>query len=122
MKLTGNLLLQLTEDALPSTVPVGFETTYTEYSMHNFAYTTAQTNIVVPQGSVTAPRIVLVFLREGAITLSWASDGAGGMLLTANTLTGTNDKPVIVLYRYAAPVSQLYLSCAAAKGSIWVFE
>jgi len=122
MKLTGNLLLQLLEGILPSTVPVGFETTYSESAMHNFVYTTTQTNIAVPQASVSAPRIVLVFLTEGSISLSWDVAGLAPTVLTANPLPGNNDKPVMVLFRYTAPASQLYLSCAAAKGSIWVFE
>lgn len=122
-KLTGNLLLQLLPGATPQTVPVGFETSYTEYAMFDVAYTSAQTNVPVGQGSVGAPRLVLVFLTEGTMSVGWDSAGVGAWPLAANSVPGSNDKPVLVMFRYTAPTSQLYMSCSAgAKGQIWVFE
>lgn len=122
-KLVGNLLLQLLPGATPQTVPVGFEMSYTEYAMQDFSYATSQTNLAVSQGSVGGPRLVLVFLTEGTMSIGWTADGDGATPLTANPVPGGNDKPVWIMYRYSAPTSQLYMSCSAgAKGQIWVFE
>ena len=123
IKLTGNLLVQLTEGSAPAPIPVGFEMSYTEKVIYDFSYLSAQTNVPVPAGSVTNPRFLLVFLYEGAISLSWDSGGAAPTELAANPTPPPNDRPLLMLFRYGAPASALYLSTAgAARGAIWIFE
>jgi hypothetical protein len=123
IKLTGNLLIQLAEGAAPSPVPVGFEMSYTEKVIFDFSYASAQTNVTVPQGSITNPRFVLVFLYAGSVSLSWDSAGAAPTVMSANPTPPPTDRPLMMLFRYNAPTSQLYLSSpAAARGAIWVFE
>jgi hypothetical protein len=123
LKLTGSLLIQLAEGAQPAPVPVGFNTTYTEKQLYGFTFTGAQSVIPVPAGTVTAPRCVIVFLYEGSISLSWANDGAGAEVLTANPSPPPNDVPVKIMFRYSAPTSALYISTTgAARGEIWLFE
>lgn len=123
IKLTGNLLVQLTEGSAPAPVPVGFEMSYTEKVIYDFSYLTAQTNVEVPSGSVTNPRFMLVFLYEGSVSLSWDSAGAAPTVITANPTPPPNDRPLLMMFRYSAPASQLYLSSpGAARGAIWLFE
>ena len=123
IKLTGNLLIQLAEGASPSPVPVGFEMSYTEKVIFDFSYLTAQTNLAVPQGSISNPRFVLVFLYQGSINLSWDAGGAAPTVISANPTPPPADRPLMMLFRYNAPASALYLtSFAAARGAIWIFE
>jgi hypothetical protein len=123
IKLTGNLLIQLAEGAVPAPVPVGFEMSYTEKVIYDFSYVSSQTNVAVPQGSIGNPRFVLVFLYSGSISLSWDAGGAAPTVITANPTPPPSDRPLMMLFRYNAPTSQLYLSSpAAARGAIWIFE
>lgn len=123
IKLTGNLLIQLAEGAQPAPVPVGFELTYTEKALFGFSYTTPIANELVPAGSITNPRFVLVFLYAGAISLAWNADGDGATELSANPIPPPTDRPVLMLFRYNAPESALYITVAeSARGEIWLFE
>ena len=123
IKLTGNLLVQLAEGAVPSPVPLGFEMSYTEKVISDFSYTTTQTNVAVPSGSVTNPRFVLVFLYEGSVSLSWDVGGAAPTVISANPTPPPTDRPVLMLFRYNAPASTLYMSSTGTvRGSIWLFE
>lgn len=123
IKLSGSLLVQLAEGAAPSPVPLGFEMAYTEKVISDFSYTTTQTNVAVPCGSITNPRLVLVFLYEGSVSLSWASDGTAPTVISANPTPPPADRPVLMLFRYNAPASQLYLSSTGTvRGAVWLFE
>lgn len=123
IKLTGNLLVQLAEGAQPSPVPVGFDMTYTEKVIYGFNYNGAVANQPVPAGSVTNPRFVLVFLYEGAISLAWNIAGDGATALAANPTPPPSDRPIMMLFRFNAPASALYITVAAsARGEIWLFE
>lgn len=123
IKLTGNFLVQLTEGSAPAPVPVGFEMSYTEKVIYDFNYLTSQSNLTVPAGSVTNPRFVLVFLYSGTISLSWDSAGAAPTVISANPTPPPTDRPLLMLFRYNAPASALYLSTTgAARGAIWLFE
>jgi len=118
----GTLLLQLTEEARPTPVPVKYQLTYTKKVMWDFSNTTTVTNLAVPQAGVVHPRFILVFIREGEIDLSWESDGDGATTVGANPQGG--DVPVMILFRQPPDAStQLYLSSTGvARGAIWLFE
>lgn len=123
IKLTGNLLVQLSEGAQPSPVPVGFELTYSEKVIYGFDHTAPVANQLVPAGSVTNPRFVLVFLYSGAISLAWNVAGDGATAMSANPTPPPTDRPIMMLFRYNAPASSLYLTVPAnARGEIWLFE
>lgn len=121
--LSGTLNIQLTDEARPTPIPLTFSTTYSEKAIHDFHYTGAVTNQAIPQGTVTAPRLILVWVREGSITLSWAADGAGGTAIQANPTPPPTESPLMVLTGYSPSARQLYITTSgAARGSIWLFE
>lgn len=121
--LDGNLLLQLTEESRPVPIPVKFNLTYNEKVMYDFAFTGTVTNQAVPQGSVTNPRFILVWVREGAISLSWTSGGAGPTEIAANPTPPPGDPPIMLLMRHAPGAGQLYITTTApARGAVWLFE
>lgn len=121
--LDGNILLQLTEEARAVSVPVKFNLTYNEKVLYDFAFSGAVTNQAIPQGSVTNPRFILVWVREGAISLSWASDGSAPTAISANPTPPPTDPPLMMLMRYAPGAGQLYITTTApARGAVWVLE
>ena len=123
IQLSGNLLVQLSEGAQPAPVPVGFSMTYNEKVIYGFNYNGVVSNQPVPAGSVTNPRFVLVFLYEGSISLAWNVDGDGPTVISANPTPPPADRPIMMLFRYNAPASALFISVAAsARGEIWLFE
>jgi len=123
IKLTGNALVQLMDGATPQPVPVAFDAVYTEKLLAGINYTSAQTNLAIGPGSVTNPRIVMVFIYEGTMSLSWGVDGANPTVLSANPTPPPTDRPVLVMFRYNAPASTLYLTTTGpVRGEIWLFE
>jgi hypothetical protein len=66
---------------------------------------------------------VLVFLYSGTISLSWDATGLAPTVISANPTPPPTDRPLLMLFRYNAPASALYLSTTgAARGAIWLFE
>lgn len=119
----GTLNIQLSEEARPTPVPVNFNLSYTEKVMYDFSFPGSVTHQAVPQGSVTAPRFMLVWVREGAIDLSWSSTGDAPTSIAANPTPPPADTPVLLLMRHAPGASQLYVTTtSAARGAIWIFE
>lgn len=119
----GTLSIQLTDEARPTPVPVKFNLTYTRKVMWDFSNVTDVTNFAVPQGSMTAARFILVFVREGEIELSWNSGGANPTIIKANPVQSPPDVPVMMLARHDPEASQLYISSVGvARGAIWLFQ
>jgi hypothetical protein len=123
IKLTGNLLVQLAEGAQPAPIPLSFDMSGTEQIIYGFNHLTPVSNQLVPAGSVTNPRFILVFLYEGSISLAWNVAGDGATVLSANPTPPPSDRPLLMLFRYNAPASSLYLTVPSnARGEIWMFE
>jgi hypothetical protein len=121
--LDGNLLLQLTPESRPQSIPVKFATSYTKKVMYDFTFLTSQSHVAAPQGSVTSPKIVIIWIDEGTVDFSWDSMGANPTSVSANPTPPPEDTPVWILMRYAPGAGQLYLSCTGpAKGRLWLFE
>jgi hypothetical protein len=121
--LDGNLNIQLTEESRPMPVPMRFGLNYTRKNMNDFVYLGAVTNQVVPQGTVTNPTLVLVWVREGAISLAWNVGGQGPTDIAANPTPPPTDPPQMMLTRYAPGPGQLYITTTGpARGAIWVFQ
>lgn len=123
IKLSGTLLVQLAEGAQPAPVPVNFEMSAGEKVIYGFNHNSPVANSPVPAGSVTNPRLILVFLYEGSISLAWNVAGDGATVISANPTPPPADRPIMMLFRYNAPASALYLTVpASARGEIWMFE
>lgn len=121
--LDGNINLQLTDEARPIPVPLRFNLSYTQKVLYDFDFSGAAANVAVPQGSLTAPKAILVFVREGSLSLSWSATGEGPTVLTANPSPPPADVPTLLLFRFQPGAGQLYTTvAAAARGSIWLFS
>lgn len=123
LTLDGNLLIQLTEDARPIAVPLKFSGTYTEKVLYDFNFASSQSHVAAPQGSVTAPRFIVVWVQEGTVEFSWDSAGANPTIIGANPTPPPAESPLMVIMRYAPGAGQLYLTCSGpARGRLWIFE
>lgn len=121
--LDGNLTIQLSPEARPAAVPLKFALSYTKKAMHDFVHTGAVSNVAVGQGSVTAPKFVLIWVREGSVNFSWNVAGDAPTTISANPNPPPGDVPVFLLMRYDPAASQLYMTTTgAAAGSVWVFS
>lgn len=121
--LDGNVLLQLTEEARPVAIPLKFNLTYREKVLYDFNFPGAVTNQAVPQGSVTNPRILLVWVREGSVSFSWDIGGAAPTVIAANASPPPADTPLLVMMRHAPGAGQLYMTTTApARGAVWLLE
>lgn len=119
---SGNLVVQLTDDAKPTSVPLNFTTQYTEKSMYDFSYGVV-TNQALPQGSITNPRIIMVQILSGSASLSWSGSGTAPTVMTANSTPPPSDPAMQLFYTYAAGANTLYITTAApCTGRVWFFE
>lgn len=120
---TGTINLQLTDESRPAPIPLAASLTYTEKTLVDFSYAATQTNVALAQGTVTAPKWILVQVTEGAVSLSWLSDGTGPTVVKANAAPPPTDPGTLLLMTYSPGAGQLYLSCTGpARGRIWLFE
>lgn len=123
IKLTGTLNIQLTDEAQPFPVPVNYAMQYSEKVLYDFLNNGTVTHVAVPQGSVTNPSLIIVWVREGSIDLSWDPGGANPTTITANPVPTTVNTPLMILSGYMPAARQLYLtSTGVARGAIWLFE
>lgn len=125
--LTGNLLVQLTANAKPQPVPINQSISYTEKAVLDFSFASAQTNLEIPQGTISAPRFVYVEVESGTFQLSWVTPNGTGTWDVAAPLvppsTGTAPLGQLFFFTFNAPTKQLYLTTpGAATGKIWLFE
>lgn len=123
INLDGTLSIQLTEESRPSLVPVRFTRNYTKKAMHTFAHTSPLTNSAVGQGAVTAPKLVLIWVRAGTVSFSWANDGAAPTVIKASDTPPPGDPPVMILMRDDPGAGQLYMTTTGpVEGDVWVFS
>jgi len=123
ISLDGNLLIQLSPEARPTPVPLKFALQYTRKAMFDYVLAPNTANLAVGPGSVTAPKFVLIWVREGTVSFSWASNGAGAMDVSANPNPPPGDVPVVFLMRFEPGASTLYMtSTAGAVCSVWLLS
>ncbi len=119
----GNLNLQLSDGARPQPVPLSFEITYTKKLLHDFSFAAAQTNLAVPQGTVTSPRVIYVEVTSGEVSISRVIAGTAPTTLIANATPPPDMKPFLLQFSYEGIPEQLYITTpGAASGKIWLFE
>lgn len=123
ISLDGNLLIQLSPEARPTPVPLKFALQYTRKAMFDYVLPASTANLAVGPGSVTAPKFVLIWVREGSVDFSWASNGASPTTITANPNPPPGDVPVFFLMRYDPTVETLYMtSDDGAVCSVWLLS
>ncbi len=119
---TATVTLQLGSEARPSTAPVSISMTYNEKSMLDFSWASAQTNLAIPQGTVSNPRAVLIEVLEGAIAVTTDIAGAGKIHLRANPTPSPGDPPAFAfLFTHDAQAAQYYVTTTAAARARFTF-
>lgn len=120
--LTATVSLQLGNEARPSTSAIAIEVTYSEKSMLDYVWTTAQTNLPIPQGSVTNPRVVIVEVLEGEVRLSTDPTGEGPIKLNANPTPETGTPPAtFIMFTHDAQAAQYYVTTTGAARARFTF-
>lgn len=121
---TATVSLQLGTEARPSTSPIAIDITYTEKAMFDFAWTAPQTNLAIPQGSVSNPRVVIVEVLEGEVRLSTDSAGDGPIKLLANPTPEAGSPPAtFIMFTHDAQAAQYYVTTpAAARARVTFLE
>lgn len=124
VQLSGNLNIQLTDEARPMPIPLSFLINHNEYQLSQFNHTSVVTNQAVNQGTVQNPRIIVIQVLEGSVDFSFDSAGAGAWRLTANGTPPPSDTPLLMYFTHNAPAKQLYMTTVTtpARGRIWFFE
>lgn len=122
--LTGNLFIQLAGESKPAPLPLNLDIDYTEKSVVDYAWTTAQTNLALSQGTVTAPRFIFVEVTEGALALTTAVGGTGATVYSANPTPQAGDSPARgLMFTYHSSASQYYATTTGpTRAKIWFFE
>ena len=91
--LTGNLFIQLAGESKPAPLPLNLELDYTEKSVVDYVWPANQTNLALSQGTVAAPRFIVVEVTEGSLLLSTSAAGTGAMQFNANPTPQAGDSP-----------------------------
>jgi hypothetical protein len=111
-----------TSTAKPAVVPIRFEFTYSQKAMLDLNYPTAVTNQVIGLGTITAPRLVLVEVVSGALTLSTAVGGTGPVTLTSNESPPPDDSPRYMWYTFDPETTSLYATTLVPTvARVWAF-
>jgi hypothetical protein len=122
--LTGNLFIQLAGESKPAPLPLNLELDYTEKSVVDYVWPSNQTNLALSQGTVTAPRFIVVEVTEGNLLLSTSAAGTGAMQFNANPTPQAGDSPARgIMFTYNASAAQYYATTSGpTRAKIWFFE
>ena len=120
---TGNVYIQMGAETKPAAIPMSFSFDYSEKCITDNNWTTNQTNAAVPQGTVDAPRVVMVEVLEGSLELATNNTGAGAIALSANPTPQAGDPPaVFMFFTFAPEATQFYVTTTApARARISLF-
>lgn len=122
--LTGNIFLQLGTEAKPAPIPIQHEVEYTECSMSALAYATAQTDLALPMGTVTTPRVLVLEVAEGTISIGYSNSGVAPWNLAKSPTALASDPPARAFWITDTGISgQLYLNTTGpCRFKMWLFE
>lgn len=125
VKFTGNLSLNLKDSAQPAPEPIEWAlSAYTQKAILELNFETAQTDVAVADGSITAPKVLYVELLSGTLDLKWDVDSG-----TVPTRLSMASDPVptyraqLMLFTPVGTARTLYLSSTGAfRANIWLFQ
>jgi hypothetical protein len=122
--LTGNLSIQLAGESKPAPIPLTLDIDYQEKSVVDYAWTAAQTNLALSQGTVAAPRFIYIEVTEGALTISTSAAGTGAVKYAANPTPQAGDPPARgFMFTFDPAAAQFYVSTTGpTRAKIWFFE
>lgn len=124
LKVTGTVSLSLTDRAVPGPAPLDFVLNYSQKAVLEYDFPTAQTDLAVSDGSITAPKAVFVELREGVIDLKWDTDnGSVSTRLSMSADPAPTERAKLLLFTPVGTARTLYISSVAGfKADIWLFQ
>ena len=125
LRFNGNWTLNLTDHSQPGPNPVEFALPlFTQYAAMGLNYATAQTNLAVGAGSITAPKCIYVELISGTIDLKWDTNvGTVPTRLSMDADPAPTQRAQIILFTPVAAARTLYVtSPGAVNARIWFFQ
>ena len=125
LKLTGNILLNLTDRAIPAPNPIEFLlASYSKSACLTYDELTPLTNAPVADGSVTAPKCMFVELESGVLDLAW--DVAGTTVPTRLSMAADPvpaQRAGLILFTPVGTTRTLYItSVGTFRAKIWLFQ
>lgn len=125
VKFSGNLLVNLKDSALPSPEPIEWAlATYTQKAILGVDFATAQEDLAVADGSLTAPKVLYVEVISGVLDLKW--DAVGGSVPTRLSMDADpvpSSRAQLMLFTPVGTTRTLYISSpGAVKANIWLFQ
>lgn len=122
--LAGNLFIQLADEVKPQPIPLALDISYTEKSLVDYSWSTDQTNKALAQGTVTAPRFILIEVVEGQLSLSTSAAGTGGVLYAANPTPAAGDPPARgIMFTFDPATATFYATTVGpTRAKVWFFE
>lgn len=125
VKFTGNLLVNLKDSAQPAPEPIEWAlAAYTQKAIIGVDFSTAQTDLAVSDGSITAPKVLYVEVISGVLDLKW--DTAGGSVATRLSMDADpvpTYRAQLMLFTPVGTARTLYISSpGAVKANIWLFQ
>jgi len=124
LSFSGTMQLQPTDASRPSPIPIEFLLAYTQKSMLDLVYLTAQTNTPVCLGTITQPRAIYIEVDEGTFDLKWDTDVATvPTRLSMDMVPVPESKACLLLFTPVSATRTLFVTTpGAAKGRIWLFQ
>ncbi len=125
VKFTGNLLVNLKDSAQPAPEPIEWAlAAYSQKAIIGVDFSTAQTDLAVADGSITAPKVLYVELISGVLDLKWDVDAG-----TVPTRLSMDADPVptyraqLMMFTPVGTARTLYISSpGAVRANIWLFQ
>lgn len=121
---SGVLKFQPTDEAQPLPVPFAFNLAYTQQSMVPIDYATAQVDVLVSPGSITAPKLVVLQVLEGVMNLKHDTDS--GTIAAAISMASDpppDQKGFFMLFTPVGVARSYYFSSpGAVRARLWFFQ
>lgn len=124
LKAAGTLSLTLTDRAVPGPMALDFVLNYSQKAVLEYDFATAQTNLAVSDGSITAPKAIFVELRAGTLDLKWdTNNDSVSTRLSMDADPVPTERAKILLFTPVGTARTLYLSSVAGfKADIWLLQ
>lgn len=120
--LVANQYVQLGSESKPAAQPMQISIEYSEKSINDYVWSSAQTNAPIAQGSVDSPRVLVIEVTEGSIELANNVSGDGAIKLSANPTPGAGDSPALFfMFTYDAEAAQYYVTTTGPAKAKFTF-
>ena len=125
VRFSGNLVLNLKDSAVAQPTPIEWALqTYTQKAILGLDFTTAQTNLAVADGSITAPKVVYIEVESGVLDIKWdVEDSTVPTRLSMSADPVPTNRAQLMLFTPVGTARTLYVSSpGAVKANIWLLQ